>query len=281
MNIINYIIILIDIYNFIFQSKFFIFVPPPVRRGVKMTRRILFLNPVGTPVFDNMMKSYLNEHKDAETEVDVISLPSGPHHLEYYSYDTTVAPAILREAVKAERNGYDAFIIGCFYDPALIEAREVSNIVVTGPAESSLFVASLLGGKFSIIVGRRKWIPLMEENVVKYGLKDRLVSLEPIGLGVYDLHKDENETKTRTIQAAKKAIEKGAEVIILGCTVFLGFYRELQSAIGVPVVDPVVASLKVAELKIDLKRKCNWSYSRIGLYEMPPHSEIEEWGLFK
>ncbi|MEM1983950.1 MAG: aspartate/glutamate racemase family protein [Candidatus Korarchaeum sp.] len=243
-------------------------------------RRILFLNPIGTPVFDDMMMSYLNEHKDIETEVDVISLPNGPHHLEYYSYDSLVSPYILREVVKAERSGYDAFIIGCFYDPALIEAREVSNIVVAGPAESSLFIASLLGGKFSIVVGRRKWIPLMEENVVRYGLRGRLVSLEPIGLGVHDLHKDESETKARTIQAAKRAIEKGAEVIILGCTVFLGFYRELQSEIGVPVVDPVVASLKVAELKVDLKRRCGWSYSRVGLYEMPPRSEIEGWGLF-
>ncbi|MEM3929894.1 MAG: aspartate/glutamate racemase family protein, partial [Candidatus Korarchaeum sp.] len=132
-------------------------------------RRILFLNPIGTPVFDDMMMSYLNEHKDIETEVDVISLPNGPHHLEYYSYDSLVSPYILREVVKAERSGYDAFIIGCFYDPALIEAREVSNIVVAGPAESSLFIASLLGGKFSVVVGRRKWIPLMEEDVVRYG----------------------------------------------------------------------------------------------------------------
>ncbi|MCS7103319.1 MAG: aspartate/glutamate racemase family protein [Candidatus Korarchaeum sp.] len=244
-------------------------------------RRILFLNPIGTTVFDETMRNYLNEYKDTETDVDVISLPSGPHHLEYYSYDSIVSPVILKEVIKAERSGYDAFIIGCFYDPALIEAREVSKIVVTGPAESSFFIASLLGGKFSVVVGRRKWIPLMEENVVKYGLRDRLVSLEPIGLGVHDLHKDEDETKARTIQAAKKAIEKGAEVIVLGCTVFFGFYRELQSEIGVPVVDPVIASLKVAELKVDLKRKCGWSYSRVGLYEMPPRSEIDEWSLFR
>lgn len=244
-------------------------------------RKILFLNPIGTPVFDEIMLRYLNEHKDERTIVDVASLRSGPHHLEYYSYDVSVSPQILKEVIKAERSGYDALIIGCFYDPALREAREVSDIVVAGPAESSLLIASLLGDKFSIIVGKRKWIPLMEENVSKYGLKSRLVSLEPIGLGVHDLHRDERDTKERIIQAARKAIDKGAEVIILGCTVFLGFYKELQSMINVPVVDPVVASLKIAELKVDLKRKSGWSYSRIGLYEMPPKSEIEAWNLFE
>lgn len=244
-------------------------------------RKVLFLNPVGTPVFDEVMLKYLSEHKDERTQVDVKSLEEGPHHLEYYSYDSLVSPEILREAIKAERNGYDAFIIGCFYDPALREAREVTRIVVTGPGESSIFLASLLGNKFSIIVGRRKWIPLMEENVIKYGMRDKLTSFKHIGLGVHDLHKDEEETKRRTVQAAKEAIDEGAEVIILGCTVFFGFYRELQSTLGVPVIDPVIAALKVAEMKVDIKRKFGWSYSRIGLYEMPPLNEIQEWNLFK
>ncbi len=243
--------------------------------------KILFINPVGTSIFDEPMKEYLNEHKMDSTEIEVTSFQSGPLHLEYYSYDSLVIPDILKKVRWAEKEGFDASIIGCFYDPGLYEAREVSNIIVTAPAESSMMIASSLGHKFSIIVGRKKWIPLMERNVINYGMRDRLASFESIDLGVYELHKDEEETKRRLINASKEAVNKGAEVLILGCTIFLGFYRTLQKEIGVPVIDPVVAALKYAELLLELKRVSGWSHSKIGEYESPPTKEVDEWGLFK
>ncbi len=154
-------------------------------------------------------------------------------------------------------------------------------MVITAPAESSMHIASTLGDKFSIIVGRRKWIPLMMENVIKYGFKDKLVSFESVELGVWDFHKDVDETKRRIMRAAKNAVDKGAEVIILGCTVLFGFFKEVEKEVGIPVIDPIIASLKWAEFLVELKRKIGWQYSRIGLYEKPPIDEITKWKLFE
>lgn len=92
----------------------------------------------------------------------------------------------------AEKEGYDAAVIGCFYDPGLMEAREIlDKMVVTAPAEASMHIAATMGHKFSIIVGRNKWIPQMMENVVNCGLKDKFASFKSVGLGVCDFHKDE------------------------------------------------------------------------------------------
>ncbi|MEE9491705.1 MAG: hypothetical protein V3V80_05335 [Dehalococcoidia bacterium] len=44
-------------------------------------------------------------------------------------------------------------------------------MVITAPCEASTHIASTLGDKFSIIVGRRKCIPEMMENVTRYGMK--------------------------------------------------------------------------------------------------------------
>ncbi len=244
-----------------------------------MVTRILFINPIGTSAFDEPMKKYLEEHKRPDTEIEVVSLAKGPLHLEYYSYDSLVIPEILRIVRRAEKEGFDAAIIGCFYDPGLHEAREVSSIVVTAPCESSLMIAASLGHKFSIIVGRKKWIPLMMRNVVAYGMKDRLASFKSIELGVYELHKDEAETKRRLIAASREALADGAEVIILGCTIFFGFYKELQKIIGVPVIDPVIASLKYAELLVEVKKLAGWGHSKVCEYEAPPETEIKSWGL--
>ena len=245
-----------------------------------MVVKIVYINPVGTDVFDKPMKEFLDQYKSPDTIIEVASLKSGPWHTEYYSYDALVIPDVLRVIREYENKGFDAAIIGCFYDPGLHEAREISNMVITAPAESAMHIASTLGDRFSIIVGRRKWIPLMMQNVVKYGFESKLVSFESVELGVWDFHKDIEETKRRLIRAAKNAADKGAEVIILGCTVLFGFFKDLEKEVGVPVVDPIIASLKYAEFLVELKKMIGWSWSRIGMYEKPPKDEIEKWKLF-
>jgi len=112
-------------------------------------KRILYINPVGQPDADNDIRAYLESARNETTEIEVVSLRKGPHHLEYHYYEALVGVEV--------KNGYDAAIIGCFYDPFLREAREICDrIVVTASAESSLHLAATMGDTFSIIVGRKK-----------------------------------------------------------------------------------------------------------------------------
>lgn len=246
-----------------------------------MANRILWIEPVGTDLFERSILEHINKAKRPDTKVDVISLRRGPMHLEYHYYEALILADTLYRVKQAERDGYDAVVIGCFYDPGLQEAREITNqMVVTAPAESSMLIAASLGYRFSIIVGRNKWIPRMHENVVKYGLIDRLASFESVGLGVRDFQKNKQETERRLTEAAQQAIqEKLAEVIILGCTMEFGFYRALQKKLGVPVIDAILAPLKYAEFMIELKKRFNWSHSKVYGYESPPKEEIIDWKL--
>lgn len=247
-----------------------------------MTNRILWINPVsGLAAFDQPIAEFINTAKRADTQVDVVSLKRGPMHLEYHYYEALVLADTLNRVKKAEKEGYDAVIIGCFYDPGLREAREITErIVVVAPAEASMLIAAGLGHRFSIIVGRDKWIPKMYENVAKYGFVDRLASFESIGMGVCEFQKDKAETARRIRKAAERAVhEKLAEVIILGCTIEFGFYKELQEELKIPVIDAVLAPLKYAELMVELRKSLGWGHSKIYGYESPPISEIKEWKL--
>ena len=210
-----------------------------------------------------------------------MSFPRGPNHVEFHYYESLLLLDILHAIKKGEKEGFDAAIIGCFYDPGLREAREITErMVVTAPAEASMHIASTLGHTFSIIVGRNKWIPAMHENVVKYGFKDRLASFKSVDLGVLDFMKDVNETNRRLTEAAREAVEKDrAEVIILGCTAQLGFYQELQNLLGVPVVDVAIAALKYAEFLVEIRDRFAWGHSKKYGYESPPLKEIEDWKI--
>jgi len=243
--------------------------------------KILFIDPVGTDLFDQPIKEYLETAKNPETQLEVVSLDRGPMHLEYHYYEALVLADTLHTVRKAELDGYDAAVIGCFYDPGLMEAREItSKLAVTAPAEAAMHIATTLGHTFSILVGRRKWIPKMHENVVKYGFSNQLASFKSLDMGVYDFQKDPAKTAQRMRDAAREAVEvDGAEVIILGCTIEFGFYKELQKELGVPVIDAILAPFKYAEFLTDLKHRFAWTHSKVYGYQTPPQSEIAEWKL--
>ncbi len=159
-----------------------------------MKQRILYIDPVGKGLVEEGFQ-FLTPHKREETELKMITLPRGPEHLEYRYYEALVLVDILHLIKEAERAGFDAAIIGCFYDVGLQAAREVAErIPVVAPCEASTHIAATLVDKFSIIVGRRKWIPEMMENVTRYGMKERLASFKSVDLGVLEFHQDEEET---------------------------------------------------------------------------------------
>ena len=243
--------------------------------------KILYINPVGTSLFDESMLKILEDVKNPGTHVDVASLKRGPWHVEYHYYESLVLTDTLHMIKRAENDGYDGVVIGCFYDPGLQEAREISEtMVVTAPAESCMLTACSLGSTFSIIVGRKKWIPQMMSNVVHYGLKDRLASFKALDLGVLDFQKNKRKTEERQIEATREAIEKdGAEVIILGCTAEFGFWKVLQKKFEVPVLDAIITPFKYTEYLVNLKKGFGWSHSKIAGYESPPIKEIKQWHL--
>ena len=138
------------------------------KKGViDLKKRVLYIEPVVSKLVDSW-KDYLSQFKDSETDLEVTSLTKGHRHLEYYFYGALVVPKILKIVKEAEKENIDAVIIGCFYDPGLREAREiVEKLVVTAPTEASMHIAVTLWQRFSVIVRRTKWIPLMRENVIK------------------------------------------------------------------------------------------------------------------
>ena len=245
--------------------------------------RILWINPVGTNAFDADSAQLLDKARDQGTQVDVVSLATDrPRHLEYHAYEALVVADIVRLTYQAAYE-YDAIVIGCFYDIGLREAREVSQrAVVTAPCQSATAIASNLGNSFSVLVGRRKWIPKMRENVRLYGHSHRLASMRPVELGVHDFQTDRQRTCECLLLEGRKAVqEDGAEVIILGCTAEYGFYEQMQIELGVPVIDAVLAPFKYAEFLADLCQRFGWYPSRMWGSQAPPEQEVADWGLFR
>ncbi|NAZ35703.1 aspartate/glutamate racemase family protein [Rubellimicrobium sp. CFH 75288] len=247
--------------------------------------RIMFHNPVGSAAYDGLFARAIAAHKRPGTEVHVTSLPPADGaftHIEYRAYEGRVTAGIVRAARAAAREGFDAFVIGCFYDTGLHEAREVSGeMIVTAPCVAACEIAASLANRFGIIVGRRKWVAQMQETVHAYGHGARLSGFYHVELGVTEFQKDHAETERRLIEAGRRAVEEDyAEALVLGCTLEIGFHKALEDRLGVPVIDPSLAALKRAEYAAILKRDCGWVPSRKWSCEAPPEAEMAAIGGF-
>lgn len=247
--------------------------------------KILWINPIGYDAYDQPMADFVSEIKRPEVEVEFISfnLSPTPQHLEYRTYEALVVGEIVRTARYGAEKDFDAIVIGCFYDPALEDAREISGeAVVVAPCQASVQVAANLCNKFSVIVGQHKWIEQMTERVNAYGYSSKLASMRSIDVPVPDLQKDCIFTENRIIEAGRRAIEEDhAEALILGCTCTFGLYERVQKELGVPVIDPICAAYKAAEYLAELKRSFGWIPSRAWSMAPPPEDEIKTFGLFK
>jgi Asp/Glu/hydantoin racemase len=75
------------------------------------------------------------------------------------------------------------------------------------------------------------------------------------------------------LREAKVALDEyGAEVIVLGCTNLSAV--EIQSKLGVPVIDPGIVGFKTAELMADLFLKTQLTHSRSLAYSPAPEALV-------
>lgn len=237
--------------------------------------KIFWLNPLTTTALDQPIADLIREIKLPSTEVHVASLDLGKSasgntiditNVEYRVAQSAIWLPVTQVSSHIGKTGFDGLSIGCFYDTALEEAREVSGeAVVIAPCQAALQTISNLSQRFSIIIGQDKWRQQMEDRVRYYGYHDRLASFRSLGLGVDDFQKDTKLTEERIHAAAEKAIkEDGAEGIILGCTAEFGFFRALQADLGCPVIDAVYSCFKATENAALAKAQFGWKPSRLG-----------------
>lgn len=213
-------------------------------------RRILVINPIVTGVFDKFDKQYLGARVSPEFTIEVESLKYGVETIEGEYDDALSAPYIVDKVLEAQARNYDAAIINCFLDPGLGAAREASDIVVVGPGEASMLLSVTLGDSFSIIdvgIGKyRRYTPPL--RVRQLTLSDRFVSEWGVGITVASIPESTSKIASQLVSVAKE-IERQDEpdVLILGCTGLSQVADRVGQEIGIPLVDPSIAALSMAQ----------------------------------
>lgn len=180
-------------------------------------------------------------------------LDRGPPSIESEYDEALAVPDTVVRAIEAERAGADAIIIDCMADPGMKAAREVVRIPVLGPGETSMHLAAMMGQKFSIVTVLDSVRPILVNIAKVYGVYEKLASVGVVDIPVLELEARLGEVQQALARKAQEAVERdGADVIVLGCTGFLGCAVAIEKHLlaaghDVPVIDPIPATVCIAE----------------------------------
>ena len=221
--------------------------------------KILCINPNSSKKVTESIKQTCEQYALPDTEVTVECVSNAPIALNDYC-DIVLTEIFLLEMFKENEPKYDGFIIACHGDVGVNQLRELTDKPVIGIGEASLILALPLGHKFSILSRKRKKVVQKEEMVKRYGLENRCASIKMTQL---EVNAEGDDKKEQLIRAGKDAVKNdGAEVLVLGCGGMAGLDKEIEKAIGVPVIDGVVSALMIIESLIRYGLKT----SKVGKY---------------
>ena len=194
------------------------------------------------------------------------------------------AREVICNAIRAEREGYDAFIIGHFQDAGLYECRATVDIPVISLGEATMLQAMTLGQRSALITINKRFIPWHQHQITKYGLRDRITGVHAMPfqpgqiLAAFD-----NPDKLAEVQRifetqALPLVDAGAETLIPAGGIPMLLFSALQShRVGdAPVINGIPIVLKQAEAAVRLKRLTGLSVSRAGEFARAPDHVIEE-----
>jgi allantoin racemase len=203
--------------------------------------RILVIVPItgldGGKMEERM--SFLRSIARDGTEVEYLQVREGPPAVECAVDHLQAAAEVIKHVEAAEADGYDAVISWCGGDPGVEEARTLVDIPVIGPGEAMRLLASLAGKR----VGRiRHPLPVLR------------------------LRDDLELTFRLTEEAIRAAVAEGYDSFYLDCLGMFGMGRHLRERTGLPVVDGGEASLKLAEVAVEL----GLGPSRVAYPKYPP-----------
>ena len=185
---------------------------------------------------------------------------------------------------RAEREGYDAFVVGCTLDVGVAEGRSLVDIPIVGISETAYQMAMKLGRMFAVVTSSSAFCEVYGEQAVRYGVASRMLP------GPYIVEASEEEIASSLgnpgpllelfIAQCERAVKDGATVIVPGPAFLatLAHRAGLTQVKGAPVLDTISIAVKTAEMMASLHRIGITPSRCIGAYARPDPEHLEQIG---
>ncbi len=209
--------------------------------------RIKIINPNTTAIFTERVRAAAAKVAAPGTMVLAGNPLEGTASIESHAEEALGAMGVIGQIEAGERDGIDGYVVACFGDTGVHAAREVARGPVVGMSEAALYAAAMLAQSFSIVTLPRRTRAHALRVLHETGL-GRRCTVRAIDVAVLDLEHDAEAILPALRAEARLALaDDHAEAIILGCAGLTELVAPLEHELGVPVIDGVLAGLKMVE----------------------------------
>jgi Asp/Glu/hydantoin racemase len=242
-----------------------------------------FVHPVEQAPYIERLQAMLAKVAAPGVNFEVHGLDP-PDHSFHALTEFRCAAQVIGNAIEAERAGYDAFVIGHFQEPGLIEIRGTVDIPVIGLGEANLLAGLSMGYRLGLVTIDPIFIPWHDRQIRMHGLAERFAGTVALKMNLPAFMKaftDEMayaRVRADFVAQVGPLIEAGAEVIIpAGGLPMLLFARESPFVIDdAPVLNGIAIVVKATEMALALRSITNVVVSRRGTYAKAPPAAISE-----
>jgi Asp/Glu/hydantoin racemase len=242
-----------------------------------------FVHPVEQRPYVERLQALLDKVAAADVRFEVHGLDP-PDHSFHPLTEFRCAGQVIRNALEAEKSGYDAFVLGHFQEPGLLEMRGCVDIPVIALGEANLLAALGLGHRFALVTIDPGFIPWHDRQVRNHGLTERYVGTAALRMNLPSFMQaftDEDayaRVREQFVAQVRPLVAAGAEVIIpAGGLPMLLFARECPFIVdGSPIMNGIAVVAKAAEMALALKTITGVVVSRRGAYARAAPEAIRE-----
>lgn len=229
------------------------------------------------------LRRYLDSVKASGTEVTVKEI-TPPDSYGHPLVEYRCGRIAIQNAIRAERDGFDAVVLGHIQDSGLWEARAAVSIPVLGLGEVCYLHACMHAAHSGVVTINPRFIPGFKQQIRRYGLERRVPHVLAIEHQPGDfMHSfDSTDSRQRVIETfrvqAEKLVDQGVEVIIPGGGIPMLLLADagVRSIAGAPVLDGLAVLVKAAEMAVSLHRRGNLAASRVADFKLPPDQVLDE-----
>lgn len=237
---------------------------------------------LGGPYLEHL-GPHLDRIRCRHTEISVREM-TPPDSYAHPLMELRCARLAIQNAIRAEREGYDAVAFGHMQDSGLWEARSAVRIPVLSLGETSMLHACTLGARAGIITINPGFVPGFFQQIAKYGLQQRVPHVLSVSYQPGEMMQSfRSATDARRVIAefraqAERLIEQGADVVIPGGGIPMLLLGEnnVHEIGGAPVLNGLHALVKHAEMAVNLRRESGVEISRLGDYRLAPDQVIKQ-----
>lgn len=242
------------------------------------------------PSFVSALKAHFARIASAGVEVTVHGMdPDIGHGLPQPDiirspavFMNTVVPLYMRNVRKAEAAGYDAFIVGTYAEPALVELRSLAGIPVVSAAESTLLTGCSIAPRIGLVTLSQLVVPFLEASIARHGLAHRVSGIHLVDQQMLETSLDAQFASPaayieRFRAAARVAIAAGADAVIPaeGVVAAIVAVNGVTEVDEVPIVDGIGVPLLAAEMAVAMKERLGIEQSRRVAYTRPSPAALK------